>query len=146
MQKDVLKDLVLEKIQRKIDALEALIDETRASNNDTKSSMGDKYETGREMLQQEINQQQKQLNEALTAFEIVKKINTNESSKVIVGALVQVDAAYFYVCVSAGEIEFNGKKIHTVSLDSPLVKAMMGKSTGENFILNTQNKTITAVF
>lgn len=146
MQKEILKDLVLEKIQNKIDVLEALIAETRASNNDTKSSMGDKYETGREMLQQEINQQQKQLNEALLAFETVKRINTTESSKVVLGALVQVDAAYFYICASAGEIEFNGKKIHTVSLDSPLVKAMMGKSVGEDFILNTQNKSVTAIF
>lgn len=146
MQKEILKDLVLEKIQNKIDVLEALIAETRASNNDTKSSMGDKYETGREMLQQEINQQQKQLNEALMAFETVKRINTNECSKVVLGALVQVDAANFYVCASAGEIEFNGKKIHTISLDSPLVKAMMGKSAGENFILNNQNKSITAIF
>ena len=146
MQKEILKDLVLEKIQNKIDALEVLINETRASNNDTKSSMGDKYETGREMLQQEINQQQKQLNEALMAFETVKRINTNECSKVVLGALVQVDVDIFYVCASAGEIEFNGKKVHTISLDSPLVKAMMGKSAGENFILNNQNKSITAIF
>ena len=55
MNKTEILNLVQEKISEKIRNLERLISETRESNNETKSSMGDKYETGREMLQQEIN-------------------------------------------------------------------------------------------
>ena len=51
-----------ENIQHKIDYLLGLIEDLRVSNNDTKSSMGDKYETSREMMQQEITRIQNQLN------------------------------------------------------------------------------------
>ena len=61
MDKAKILELVKSKISEKIGNLERLIAETRASNNDTKRSMGDKYETGREMLQQEINNLQLQL-------------------------------------------------------------------------------------
>ena len=63
--KEELVNITKSKIQDKIKSLEKLIAETRASNNETKSSMGDKYETGREMLQQEINNLQVQVNEVI---------------------------------------------------------------------------------
>jgi predicted chitinase len=43
--KSELLEIIHQKISEKIQKLEQLIAETRASNNDTKSSMGDKYET-----------------------------------------------------------------------------------------------------
>ena len=49
-----LYQFITEQIDDKITYLNGLIDDLRASNNDTKSSMGDKYETSREMMQQEI--------------------------------------------------------------------------------------------
>jgi len=55
MNKPEILNLLQEKLKFKIDYLGNLIAETRASNNETKSSMGDKYETTREMVQQEIN-------------------------------------------------------------------------------------------
>jgi hypothetical protein len=48
--------------------------------------MGDKYETGREMLQQEINNLQRQLNESLNQQSIIQKISSDPSSKVQNGA------------------------------------------------------------
>ncbi len=75
MNKAELLELVKQKISEKIQKLEQLIAETRASNNDTKSSMGDKYETSREMLQQEINNLQLQLNEQLKSQQILKNIH-----------------------------------------------------------------------
>ena len=45
MDKEKLLQLINQKLSDKIQNFEKLIDETRASNNDTKSSMGDKYET-----------------------------------------------------------------------------------------------------
>ena len=65
MKKEEILHIIKNKISAKIKIFENLIVETRASSNDTKSSMGDKYETGREMLQQEINNIQRQLNEVL---------------------------------------------------------------------------------
>lgn len=68
MKKLEILETVRDKVLEKIEYLDRLISETRASSNDTKSSMGDKYETGREMLQQEINKLQTQLNEVNLQF------------------------------------------------------------------------------
>ena len=55
MNKSEILKIIHQKLSQKIETLEKMIAETRASNNETKSSMGDKYETSREMVQQEIN-------------------------------------------------------------------------------------------
>ncbi|MCJ7932837.1 MAG: hypothetical protein MUW56_04205 [Chryseobacterium sp.] len=142
MNKQEILDLVKIKISDKIQYFENLIAETRASNNDTKSSMGDKYETGREMLQQEINHLQRQLNEALNQQNVLQKITSDPSEKVQNGALVKTNKGLFYIGVSMGEIVFEDQKIMTVSAESPLVKAMFGRKTGETFSINTMNQDI----
>lgn len=104
--------------------------------------MGDKYETGREMLQQEINNIQRQLNETLNQQNFLKKLNTEVCTKVQNGALVKTDKGFFYISVSSGEIVFEGKKIMTISSESPLAKAMFGKKIAETFLINNVNQII----
>lgn len=142
MNKQEIINAVKAKITDKIQHFESLIAETRASNNDTKSSMGDKYETGREMLQQEINNLQRQLNEVLNQHAVVQKITADPSEKVQNGALVSTNKGLFYVSASVGEIIFENRKIMTVSAESPLVKAMFGKKMGERFTINNINQDI----
>lgn len=142
MNKQEIINIIKAKAADKIQYFENLIAETRASNNDTKSSMGDKYETGREMLQQEINNLQRQLNEVMNQQAVLQKITSDPSEKVQNGALVKTDKGLFYVAVSMGEIIFENQKIMTVSAESPLVKIMYNKKAGENFIVNTIYQTI----
>ncbi|MDN3691884.1 hypothetical protein QWZ06_06250 [Chryseobacterium tructae] len=142
MNKQEIINTIKAKITDKIQYFENLIAETRASNNDTKSSMGDKYETGREMLQQEINNLQRQLNEVLNQQAVLQKISSDLSEKVQNGALVKTNKGLFYVSASMGEILFENQKIMTVSTESPLVKAMFGKKMGETFTINNINQNI----
>ncbi len=134
--KEELKLYLFEKLNQKIQYFENLIEQTRASNNDTKSSMGDKYETGREMLQQEINNLQTQLNEVIKQQNALKSISSKPSEKSEKGALVQTDKGVFYISVSVGEINFNGNKIFCISSESPLAQAMNSKPADTHFILN----------
>lgn len=142
MNKQEILNIVNAKITDKIRYFENLIAETRASNNDTKSSMGDKYETGREMLQQEINNLQRQLNETLNQQAVLQKITADPSEKVQNGALVKTNKGLFYISASLGEIVSGKEKIMTVSAESPLVKMMYGKKTGESFTINTVHQHI----
>lgn len=146
MDKSKILEIIRNKITEKIQSFEHLIAETRASNNDTKSSMGDKYETGREMLQQEINNLQRQLNEALNQQSILQKITSEPSSKVQNGALVKTNKGLFYIAASIGEIVVDNQKIMTVSVESPLIKAMMGLQSGQNFSINNINQTIEEIW
>ncbi|CAA7391993.1 hypothetical protein [Chryseobacterium fistulae] len=142
MDKQEILQTVSIKIADKIRNFEKLIEETRDSNNDTKSSMGDKYETGREMLQQEINNLQRQLNEALQQQNLIKKMNPAHSLKVSNGALVKTNKGIFYISVSMGEIIYNNQKIMTISADSPLAKVMMGLQVDQQFTINSTNQRI----
>ena len=142
MNKAELLELVKQKNSEKIQKLEQLIAETRASNNDTKSSMGDKYETSREMLQQEINHLQIQLNEHLKSQQILKNINPNPHKIVTLGSLVETEKGMFFIAISLGELSFNQEKIFVISAESPLAKAMNGKKTGESFVVNNLSQII----
>ena len=142
MSKPEILKLIHGKLQEKIENLERLISETRASNNDTKSSMGDKYETTREMVQQEINNLQVQLNENLRARNSLKTINTNLHQKVGLGSLVETERGLFFIAVSLGEIILDERKIFVISTESPLGKIVMGKKKGDQFSLNNSTQII----
>ncbi len=140
--KSELLEIIHQKISEKIQKLEQLIAETRASNNDTKSSMGDKYETSREMLQQEINNLQIQLNEHLKSQQILKNINPNPHKGVSLGSWVETNKGKFFIAISLGEILFNQEKVFVISTESPLAKAMNGKKVGDVFLINNSSQTI----
>ena len=110
MNKSEILQIIQTKLSEKIDNLERLIYETRASNNETKSSMGDKYETTREMVQQEINNLQVQLNENVRAKNSLKLLNINPHQIIRSGSLVETDKGFFFIAVSLGEIIFETNK------------------------------------
>ena len=147
MDKQKLSLLISQKLSEKIQTFEKLIAETRASTNDTKSSMGDKYETGREMLQQEINNLQVQLNEVLKQQDFLKtsfdKLRmTKKFDKAEKGAIVKTEQGLFFISVSLGEINFDNQKIICISPESPLAKAMNGKQKSDVFSLNNMSQKI----
>ena len=142
MNKPEILQIIHEKLSGKIENLERLISETRASNNETKSSMGDKFETSREMVQQEINNLQIQLNENLNARNSLKTINTKLHQMIGLGSLVETNNGLFYIAVSLGEIKLNDKKIFVISTESPLGKLLFGKKKGEEIILNNTKQII----
>ncbi|WP_234110909.1 hypothetical protein [Chryseobacterium sp. R2A-55] len=142
MDKTSLLKIISEKLSEKIQTLQTLIEETRTSNNDTKSSMGDKYETGREMLQQEINNLQIQLNGFSSSLNILKNINPVPHQSIGLGSLVETEKGKFFISVSLGEVSLDGEKIFVISTESPLAKAMHGKKAGETLIVNDVTQTL----
>ena len=146
MDKQKLSLLISQKRSEKIQNFEKLIAETRASNNDTKSSMGDKYETGREMLQQEINNLQVQLNEILKQRDFLKTVLPKPNDKAEKGAIVKTEKGLFFISVSLGEIKIDNQKIICISPESPLAKAMFGKKKSEIFSINNITQIINNIW
>lgn len=142
MNKSEILNIIHQKLSQKVETLEKMIVETRASNNETKSSMGDKYETSREMVQQEINNLQIQLNEIIKQQDFLKTIVPKPSDKAEKGAIVETDKGMFFISVSLGEIIFEDKKIIAISPESPLAQAMQGKIKSEIVSINNINQTI----
>lgn len=140
--KEEILNLLKDKATQKIQLLEMLIAETRASNNDTKSSMGDKYETSREMLQQEINTLQIQLNEQQRSLQVLKSIHPKPHVVVGLGSLVETENGTFFIAVSGGTIVCEDQTIVVISAESPLAKSLMGKKKDETFIVNNLMQTV----
>ena len=84
MEKSTLKKLLHEKceeyIAKRIATAQNAMDEAqRAANEETKSSAGDKFETGRAMMHLEKQKNAFQLGEALKVQQQLSKVNPNKS-------------------------------------------------------------------
>ena len=125
-------------VQKRMDAAQHAINEAQnASQDDTKSSAGDKYETGREMMQQETDRNMAQLNEANKLKVALNKINaSNVSVKADVGSLVVTDNGNFYIAISAGMLTVNKDNYFAVSPASPIGMMLKGQKEGGQFKLN----------
>lgn len=117
-----------------------------AANEETKSSAGDKYETGRAMAQLEIEQNTIQLREAEKLKSFLLNIARQKSSDIIIpGSLVTTSKGVFYLAISLGVVTHDGQTYLIVSPDSPIGKLLMGKRTGEEMIWRDEQYKISAI-
>lgn len=118
-----------------------LMDEEKSAKasaqSDTKSSMGDKHETAREMLQQEREQIGKRIAESEKLLNDLLRMSENKTSPVIQpGSLVKCTMGWIYLTVSLGSIHIEDQKVNVISLESPFGKLIANKSKGEEVMLN----------
>lgn len=117
-----------------------------SANSEEKSSAGDKYETGRAMAQIARDQAAEQMAEALKLKSVVDQINLSKtSSKAALGSIVVTDQGIFFISISAGELDVEGTKYLAVSSQSPIGKALLGRSVGEKFSFNKREYTVKSV-
>lgn len=117
-----------------------------AANEDTKSSAGDKYETGREVMQQEVELNRTRLNELnkfKLALDMIKADQKNDTA--IPGALVQTSNGSYYIAISVGQLKQNGNTYYSISIESPIGAKMKGLKAGEQFMLNGRNFVIESI-
>jgi len=119
---------------------------TEARNAETKSSAGDKYETGRELMQREIDKQQHQLQQANQMLKELEKAETSRAAdKAGYGSLVISSAGYWFLALGLGQVKVQGQTFLCVSLASPAGKALLGKSAGDTADLPGRQITIHAL-
>jgi len=136
--KEVLYRQCLDYVQKRMDAAQQGIDEAQqASKDDTKSSAGDKYETGRAMMQQETDRNMAQLNEANKLKVALNAITTNLSSKQVEnGSVVVTNNGNFYLAISAGVLVAAGESYVAISPASPIGLKLKGLKANDQFDLN----------
>lgn len=107
------------------------------ANEDTKSSAGDKYETGRAMMHLEQEKNQRQLTEAQRLMETLSQVSLHkEHEEVGFGSLVETNTGIFFISVSLGRISLEGQTYFAISSVSPMGKALSGKRAGEKASVN----------
>lgn len=118
-----------------------------SSNSETKSSAGDKYETGREMANQERDRHAMQLYETQQLLAMLQKVNPElPSDAVRSGALVATNLGLFYLSIGAGRLQTaDGQEFLAVSPAAPVVAALSGRKVGEEVLFNGKKVQILAV-
>lgn len=127
-------------VQQRIDtARQAMEAAQEAANSESKSSAGDKYETGRAMAQLERDRNAHLLGEAQKTAGDLSRLNigkTYETSQP--GSLVVTNRGRFFISIGVGKFTLDGTDYFAVSPSSPLGMALAGRRAGD---VATFNKT-----
>lgn len=136
--KEQLFELCLSFIKQRIQTAETALEQAReASNDDTKSSAGDKFETTREMMQQDISRNKSLLMDAEQNLQLLNSIkDTPANDRVRNGNLVYTSQGIFYISISAGQLSLDGTSVFAISAASPIGNLLLGKQKGETFTFN----------
>jgi len=142
-----LLDACLETVRDRVRQISTSLDEAReASFSETKSSAGDKYETGREMMRMQSDMRALQLYEAQDLLNRLERIDVSlPHDKVRTGSVVKTSAGLFFVSQSMGRIELDGLEYQTISLAAPMGKSLKGLGSGDSILVRDQRIEILAV-
>lgn len=136
--------LYVEKRERTI--REIMTSNKKALLSETKSSAGDKHETGRAMLQLEMEKASQQIVVVQQMKEILHRINPDDVSKVIrLGSLVHTNKATYYLSISIGAVAVENDMYFVISSSSPIGKLLIGKKVNDIIQFNGQQIKITEV-
>jgi hypothetical protein len=117
-----------------------------SANSETKSSAGDKYETGRAMAQNERDRNLVQLQQGRQLQGELQRIDpTRPCDTVRPGALVHTSMGRFYISISAGTLSVAGTDYFAVSAAAPVAVALGGKRAGETAVFNGKPVTILTI-
>ncbi len=113
-----------------------------ALQSETKSSAGDKHETGRAMLQLEMEKASQQYDVIHKMQSVLQQIlSVKKTDLISLGSLVYTNFQNYYLSISVGEVVVTGQSYYCISTLSPIGKILIGKK--EEDILDFNGKTIT---
>ncbi|SEG32090.1 hypothetical protein [Algoriphagus boritolerans] len=128
------KSKVYQTALRQLKEKEALLNEERKNMiesilEEEKNSAGDKYETSRETITQDLNTIEKQIKQSKLDLEELYRLQTIKDTPASVqeGALVRLGADWFLMAVSIGQVKIEDTKVFLMSKDSPLGELLIGK-------------------
>ena len=115
-----------------------------SSSSETKSSAGDKYETGREMANAERDRNAAHMQQAQQLQAELARISPDlPCDTVRPGALVSTSLGRFYISISAGQLP--GLDVFAVSPAAPVAVALKGLRAGEEAAFNDKTVRVLAI-
>ena len=146
-EKQMLFDVCSKQLKDKIKSVhDAIALQQESTKGDTKSSAGDKYETGTAMTHLELEKLGNQLQgletnlRKLNAFEDLKPTPTVQA-----GSLVKTKLNSFWISIGVGQVAVEHQNYFVVSPISPIAQQFLGKEAGFEFIFNKQKDCILEV-
>lgn len=132
------KDFVNQRLQT---VQETISSNQNALQSETKSSAGDKHETGRAMLQLEMEKASQQLSAINQMKETLAKVHVSKASKLAhLGSVIVTNAGSYFLAISAGQLTVFDEVYFAISVSSPIGKMLLGKEL--NSVISFNNKEI----
>lgn len=134
-------------VEKRFNTIQNSINEIQESlTSETKSSAGDKHETGRAMLQLEREKAGNQLAEIQKIEENLSKIDISNTSKLIgLGSVVYTNKSNYFIAISAGELQVENEMFYAISPNTPMGQLLLGKTAADEVIFRDTKFTITRV-
>jgi transcription elongation GreA/GreB family factor len=134
-------------VDNRLQTIQSTIKEIQESlTSETKSSAGDKHETGRAMLQLEREKAGQQLAEIQKISQLLTKIDISKSSNIVsLGNVVYTTQANYFIAISAGEFTVKDEKFYAISAITPIAQLLMGKKSGDVISFRDQKFKIISV-
>jgi hypothetical protein len=138
------KSLVRQKILRQKSILDEL---SESIMNESKSSAGDKHETGIAMLHLEVEKNSKMLASLIEEEGLLNNLAMSQvGNRVKSGSMIRAGGQYFFVGIGLGNVKINGNSVVLVSANSPLGSLLVGKRKGDSFTFNKIEIAIEEIF
>ena len=127
-------------------AQEAIDNAQKSANEETKSSAGDKYETGRSMLQLDIEKYSAQLHEGMKLNKTLNQINYKKTyQNVQSGSLVCTTNGNFFIAIGAGKMSIEGIDYMAISFSSPIGQELYNKSINDEISFRNKKYKIISI-
>lgn len=123
----------LEMLQLKINVLQQALEELKEGlQSETKSTAGDKYETGRAMVHMEQENLNLQLNTLHAQKAALEHLDANHyTGRIMTGSLVRTSKGYLFPGVALGKLIVDGVPVFALSPTAPLGLQLMGLAVGD---------------
>lgn len=114
-----------------------------SAQNETKSTAGDKHDTGKAMMQMEQEKLGKQMSELLQQQKILRQPQFKEGhQKIQFGSLVKTQSSFYFIGISLGKFSIASQDILCLSVQSPFALAMLGLKQADKFTFNNKDFSI----
>ncbi len=146
-----LKESLFKQCELFVNEKSAIIEGIMRSNQialeqESKSSAGDKHETGRAMLHLEMEKAAQQFEAVKQMRDVLKRIQINSvSERIKLGSLVTTDRGIYFLSISAGALIAEGKSYYAVSVSSPIGACLLGRKQGSEISFGEKTIRIHAV-
>jgi|TARA_B110000116_G_C16672854_1_gene507058 hypothetical protein len=118
-------------VQEKIaSAKSSIASTTESKNSATKSSAGDKHETGRAMMERELALSNSQLYKAELLLHEINTLPLSPADISARGSLVTTNTATYLLSIAHGKIIIEGRTVFAISCASPIAQTLLGSSAG----------------
>lgn len=111
---------------------QAIASAKESRDNESKSSAGDKYETGRAMMQVELENKGRQLEKSRAAKQDLLQLNLQEAHRVAgLGSLIYTNEGTYFISIGFGKLVLAEQTYYAISLASPIGQVLKNAKVGD---------------